>query len=68
VLFELARSIRNLERVGRQGVTTLGRVLAEAEVLAASWFGTTNLIDVLGAAVGLGSYVRSRTELTSVGS
>jgi hypothetical protein len=68
VLFELARSIRNLERVGRQGVTTLGRVLAEAEVLAASWFGTTNLIDVLGAAVGSGSYVRSRTELTSVGS
>jgi hypothetical protein len=49
-------------------MTTLGRVLAEAEVLAGSWFGTTNLIDVLGAAVGLGSYVRSRTELTSVGS
>ena len=40
VLFDLARSIRNLDKVGRQGVITLARVLSEAEVLSASWFGT----------------------------
>ena len=71
VLFDLARSIRNLKIVGKQGVITLGRVLAEAEVLAASWFGTAGLIDVLGDAVGDAAgvvYVPSRTELTSVGS
>ena len=67
MLFDLARSIRNLERVGKQGVITLARALSGAEVLSASWFGTTGLIDVLRDAVGV-VYVPSRTELTSVGS
>ena len=68
VLFDLARSIRNLGVVGKQGVMTLARVLSEAEVLSMSWWGTSNLIEVLGQAVGSERYVSSRTELTSVGS
>lgn len=66
VLFDLARSIRNLERVGKQGVITLARALSEAEVLSASWFGTKGLIEVLEVAVGV-AYVSRRTELTPVG-
>lgn len=67
VLWDLARSIRNLDKVGRQGVITLASVLSGAEVLSASWFGTTGLIEILAAAAAA-TYVPSRTELTSVGS
>ena len=67
VLFDLARAIRNLDKVGREGVLTVARVVSEADVLAASWFGTASLIELLGEAVDAPAYVHRRTELTSVG-
>ena len=68
VLFELAHEIRNLDRVGRRGVIALGRALSDAQVRSVSWFGTAELIETLRMAVDGATYVRSRTELTSVGS
>ena len=67
VLFDLARAIRNLDKVGREGVLTVARVVSQADVLAASWFGTASLIELLGEAVDAPAYVHRRTELTSVG-
>jgi hypothetical protein len=64
VLFDLARAIRNLPRVGGRGVATIGRVLAEADVFEARWFRSAELVDVLEAALNGGRYVPDRTEAT----
>ena len=50
-LFELARSVRNLAQIGGLGLTTLGRALADAQVIEARWSNTQQLIDVVAAAV-----------------
>jgi hypothetical protein len=64
VLFNLARSIRNLGMVGSQGLRTLGRLVDQAETLEARWDTTAQLVEVLAAAVDGGRYVPDRTEGT----
>jgi hypothetical protein len=64
VMFQLARSIRNLSKVGGDGVTTIARLLAGADVVKARWSNTAQLVGMIAAAVDGGRYVPERTEGT----
>jgi hypothetical protein len=64
VLFELARSIRNLAKVGGDGVTTIANLVAGADVVKARWGTTAQLVGMVAAAVDGGRYVPDRREGT----
>jgi hypothetical protein len=64
VLYELARSIRNLAMVGGDGVTTIARLLAGADVVKARWGTSAQLVGMIEAAVDGGRYVPERREGT----
>jgi hypothetical protein len=52
VLFDVARSIRNLPKVRGDGPAAVGRALAGAEAARAQWANTQQLVGVVGAVVG----------------
>jgi hypothetical protein len=64
VLFELTRSIRNLAKVGGDGVRTIARLVAGADVVQARWGTTAQLVGTITAAVDGGRYVPERREGT----
>jgi hypothetical protein len=46
-LFGLSRQIRNIRMIGGQGVTTLGRVLAAADVLEVQWGSSRQFVEMV---------------------
>jgi hypothetical protein len=64
VLYELARSIRNLAMVGGEGVTAVANLLAGADVVKARWGTTAQLVGMITAALDGGRYVPDRREGT----
>lgn len=52
VLFDLARSIRNLGSVRGEGLAAVGRALSGAEVARAGWAHTGQLVEVVAAVLG----------------
>lgn len=65
VLFDLARSIRNLPIVRGDGLRAVGRALSGAEATHVQWANGGQLVDVVGSVLNGGRDVADRTASTA---